>query len=81
MLKMTGKDSASKTKPLPGEQATSAADLTARIVFEAPATVRWSRHDKNDRWAVPGASSAEDPTAGMVFEARVTVRWSQHIRV
>ena len=53
MLKMTGKDSASKTKPLPGEQATSAADLTARIVFEAPVTVRWSRHDQNDRWAVP----------------------------
>ena len=54
MLKMTGKDSASKTKPLPGEQATSAADLTARIVFDAPVTVHWSRRDQNDRWAVPG---------------------------
>eukprot|EP00891_Asterochloris_glomerata_P009043 jgi/Astpho2/9043/Aster-x1561 len=49
VLKMTGKDSASKTKPLPGEQATSAADLTARIVFDAPVTVHWSRRDQNDR--------------------------------
>ena len=79
MLKMTGKDSASKTKPLPGEQATSAADLTARIVFEAPITVRWSRHDQNDRWAVPGATNAADLTAKVVFESPVTVRWSRHV--
>lgn len=46
VLKMTGKDSDAKTKPLPGEKVSSASDITARIVFEGPSMVRWSRHDK-----------------------------------
>ena len=46
ILKMTGKDDSAKTKPLPGEQASSASDITARIVFQSPTMVRWSRHDK-----------------------------------
>ncbi|DBA95205.1 TPA: hypothetical protein ACH3X3_013107 [Trebouxia sp. C0006] len=46
ILKMTGKDDSAKTKPLPGEQVSSASDITARIVFQSPTMVRWSRHDK-----------------------------------
>lgn len=46
VLKMTGKDKDAKTKPLPGEKATSAQDITAHIEFRGPAMVRWSRHDK-----------------------------------
>ena len=42
----TGKDKDAKTKPLPGEKVTTASDITARLVFEAPSMVRWSRHDK-----------------------------------
>jgi hypothetical protein len=46
VLKMTGKDDNAKTKPLPGEKVSSASDITARLVFQGPAMVRWSRHDK-----------------------------------
>ena len=46
ILKMTGKDDSAKTKPLPGEKVSSASDITARIVFQSPTMVRWSRHDK-----------------------------------
>lgn len=46
ILKMTGKDDGAKTKPLPGEKVSSASDITARIVFQSPTMVRWSRHDK-----------------------------------
>ena len=45
VLKMTGKDKQAKTKPLPGEQVSSAQDIKARLVFQAPTMVRWSRHD------------------------------------
>ena len=46
VLKMTGKDKQAKTKPLPGEKVSSASDIKARLVFQAPAMVRWSRHDQ-----------------------------------
>lgn len=46
ILKMTGKDDTAKTKPLPGEKVSSASDITARIIFQSPTMVRWSRHDK-----------------------------------
>lgn len=41
-----GKDNDAKTKPLPGEKVTTASDIKARLVFEGPSMVRWSRHDK-----------------------------------
>ncbi len=46
---MTGKDNDAKTKPLPGEKVTSAQDITARLVFQGPAMVRWSRHDQEGK--------------------------------
>ena len=43
---LAGKDQESKTKPLPGEKVTTASDITARLMFQGPSMVRWSRHDK-----------------------------------